>query len=93
MFNVKNTYTGEIIQLDFDTMTDEELSKLETSIVTYRVEKKERNIQKSIDKIIDCIETEMSKNPGLKEKTAIITEEEDYFDWFDLLNMIKDTYA
>ena len=82
MFNVKNTNTG-----------DEELRNLESSISTYRIEKKERDIQKSIDKIIDCIETEMRKSPGLKNRVAIETEEVECLDWFDLLSMIKDTYS
>lgn len=93
MFNVKNTNTGEIIQLDFDAMTDEGLRDLENSIITYRIEKKKRDIQKSLDIIIDCIETELRKSPGLKDKIAIEVEEEDEcLDWFDLLGRIKDAY-
>lgn len=78
---------------DFDTMTDEELDELENSVFLYKRERKEQNIRKSIDTIIDCIETEMKKCPALKDRTAIITEEDEYLDWFDVLSMIKDTYA
>lgn len=91
MFNVKNTNTGEIIQLDFDTMTDKELRDLENSIATYRIQKKERDIRKSIDTIIDCIETELRKTPSLKDKIAIEGEEFE-LDWFDLISGIKDAY-
>ena len=95
MFNVK-TDNGNIIQLDFDVMTDKELDDLENSIFLYKRERKEKNIQKSIDTIISCIETEMKKCPALKDRTAILVDNDDnddgYYDWFDLLSMIKDAY-
>lgn len=90
MFNVR-TGNGDVIQLDFDTMTEEELKNLEYSINTYRIEKKERDMKKSLNAIIDCIEAEMKKCPALKNKTAIITDEDEYIQWFDLLGMIKDS--
>ena len=89
MFNV-NIGNGNVIQLDFDTMTDKELDDLENSVFLYKRERREKNIRKSISTIINCIETEMKNCPDLKNRTAVITEEEEYFDWFDLLSMIKD---
>lgn len=80
-------------EFDFDSMTDEELENLENSVFFYRKERKEQNVRKSIDTIIDCIEAEMKKCPALKDRTAIITEEDEYLDWRDVLSMIKDTYA
>lgn len=80
-------------EFDFDSMTDEELENLENAVFFYRKERREQNVRKSIDTIIDCIETEMKKCPALKDRTAIITEEDEYLDWCDLLNMIKNTYA
>lgn len=89
MFNVR-TSNGDVIQLDFDTMTDKELDDLEMSVFLYKKEKKEENIRKSIDAIINCIEEEIKKCPALKDRTAIITDEDEYLDWFDLLRMMKD---
>ena len=92
MFNVR-TGNGNIIQLDFDTMTDKELDDLENSVILYKRERKEENIRKSISTIINCIETEMEKCPALKDRTAIIIDEDEYLDWFDLLRMMKDMDA
>lgn len=89
MYDVR-TRNGKVIQLDFDAMTDKELDDLEISVFTYKRERKEKNIQKSINTIIDCIEAEIEKCPALKYKTAIATDEED-IEWFDLLCMMKDT--
>lgn len=92
MFNVK-TMNGNIIPIDFDIITDEELDDLENSIFLYKQERKEENIRKSIDTIIDCIEAEMKRCPALKDRTAIITDNDEYyFDWCDVLSKIKDTY-
>lgn len=91
MFNVK-TMNGNIIPVDFDIITDEELRELENSIATYRIRKKELDIRKSIDTIIDCIEAEIKRCPNLKDRTAIITDEEECLDWFDVLSKIKDAY-
>lgn len=94
MFNVK-TANGDIIQLDFDTMTDEELKNLKNSVSAYMEDKKERDIRKSVDAIINFIETEMKRCPDLEDRTAIIVNGNDYdkyFDWDELLSLIKDIY-
>lgn len=76
-------------EFDFDAMTDKELDELENLLFLYKRERKELNVRKSIDTIINCIETEMEKCPALKDRTAIITDEDEYLDWFDLLRLMK----
>ena len=78
-------------EFNFDAMTDKELDELENAVFCYKKEKKERNIRKSIDTIISCIETELKKCPALKDTTAIVIDEDEYLDWFDVLRMMKDT--
>jgi hypothetical protein len=90
MYNVK-TNNG-IVFLDFNTMTEEELRKLEYAVSDYRIEKEEQDKRKSVEAIINFIEAELTKCPGLKDSTACLINEDDYeyIDWDDLLDRIKD---
>jgi len=76
-------------EFDFDAMTDKELDELENSIFLYKRERRERNIRKSVDAIINCIETEIKKCPALRDTTAIITDNDEYMDWSEVLSMMK----
>lgn len=87
-FNVKNNSTGDIIQLDFDAMTIEQLRNLENSVVAYRMNRVDEDIKKAAQEIYNFIAKKIRECPDLATRTAFITENEDYYEWGELLNML-----
>lgn len=88
MFNVKDNVTGNLVQLNFDAMTGEELRNLENVIKTYRMERVEEDMRKAAQEIYDFIAEKIRECPDLSNRTAFITENEDYYDWGELLRML-----
>jgi len=88
VFNVKDNATGNLIQLNFDAMTGEQLRNLENAIETYRMEKVEEDIKEATQAIYDFIANEIKKCPDLSTRTAFVTDDDDYVDWGDLLRLL-----
>lgn len=88
VFNVKDNATGDIVQLNFDAMTGEQLRNLRNAIETYRMEKVEEDMRKAAQEIYDFIAEKISECPELRTRTAFITENEDYYEWGELLSML-----
>lgn len=88
VFNVKDNATGNLVQLNFDAMTGEQLRNLENAIETYRMEKVEEDIRKAAQEIYDFIAKKIRECPDLSTRTAFITEDDDYVDWGELLHML-----
>ena len=88
VFNVKDNATGDIVQLNFDAMTGEQLRNLGNAIETYRMEKVEEDMRKAAQAIYDFIANEIKKCPDLSTRIAFITDDEDYYGWGELLSML-----